>query len=477
MKSAFRALALAWLCVLCMPHTQAQPADTRPALMPHVDERVELFSVVFRLAGNPEYRMDTLPKYAAEIDRYFGPYKDHAAVRMAAAAREKYGVSFDAVMAMAISVSQPPELKPLVSLTNGVPDERWRRVDTDAFLQSLRDFYRDTRFAEFYAAHRPMYAEAESRFARTLDAVDLAWYPAFYGSRPSLDYHVLLGMNNGGGNYGPRLLHPDGRADLFSIIGCWTHDDAGEPTYPENSDYESTIIHEFNHSFVNPVVAEHWSELAGAEPVFQAVKQPLRRWAYGDAQTMVDESLVRAAVILYFRQAGESQESTRTRIREEQRMGFFWMDQLVDKLSEYEAQRDRYATLSSFMPQIAQFYAGLGAHSAELLAALDARSAHVVRLEPFANHAVDVDPALKQVSVVLDKPLNAHAGYSILLGDGGKEHYPVSGPPVFEKDGAVIVLPLGLKPKQSYSLVLSPLAFITPDGYPLVEYTIDFKTR
>jgi len=40
--------------------------------------------------------------------------------------------------------------------------------------------------------------------------------------------------------------------ELFSIIGCWTHDDAGDPTYPSDQAYLSTIIHEFNHSFVKP---------------------------------------------------------------------------------------------------------------------------------------------------------------------------------------------------------------------------------
>ena len=48
--------------------------------MPRVDERVELLSIVFRLAGNSEYNMNLLPAYTVEIDRYFAPYKDHPAV-------------------------------------------------------------------------------------------------------------------------------------------------------------------------------------------------------------------------------------------------------------------------------------------------------------------------------------------------------------------------------------------------------------
>jgi hypothetical protein len=196
-----------------------------------VDDRVELLSIVFRLAGNFEYNMGMLPGYSADIDRYFAPYKNHPAVQMAHLLAEKNGVGFDAVMAMAISLSPPPELKPLVVFTPTVPEKRWGMTDAEKFLPLLRDFYRDTKFAEFYTSHESLYRSAEGRFAETLGSVDFGWYLRFYGKAPDLTYHLILGLNNGGGNYGPRLVHPDGSLELFSIIGCWTHDDAGNPTF------------------------------------------------------------------------------------------------------------------------------------------------------------------------------------------------------------------------------------------------------
>lgn len=55
-----------------MPSTQG--------LTPRVDERVELLSIVFRLAGNAEYRESLLPVYSGDIDRYFAAYKNHPVV-------------------------------------------------------------------------------------------------------------------------------------------------------------------------------------------------------------------------------------------------------------------------------------------------------------------------------------------------------------------------------------------------------------
>ena len=197
--------------------------QSKQAPAPHVDERVELLSIILRLAGSPEYKMDRLPAYSADIDRYFAPYRDHPAVQMAHALAAKNDLRFDAVMEMAVSISPPPELKPLDGFTLTGQDMRWGS-DAEEFLPLLRDFYRDSKFAEFYAAHQAMYQVAEKRFATTLGAVNFGWYPRFYGKKPNLAYHLILGMNNGGGNYGPRLVHTDGRTELFSIIGCWTHD-------------------------------------------------------------------------------------------------------------------------------------------------------------------------------------------------------------------------------------------------------------
>jgi len=59
---------------MASPVNPAARADTSEIqLVPHVDERVELLSVVFRLAGNFEYNMSQLALYTTDIDRYFAP--------------------------------------------------------------------------------------------------------------------------------------------------------------------------------------------------------------------------------------------------------------------------------------------------------------------------------------------------------------------------------------------------------------------
>jgi hypothetical protein len=48
-----------------------------------VDPRVELFSVLFRLAGAPEYQQGRVPAYAQTVDAWFAPYRNHDVVQYA----------------------------------------------------------------------------------------------------------------------------------------------------------------------------------------------------------------------------------------------------------------------------------------------------------------------------------------------------------------------------------------------------------
>jgi hypothetical protein len=471
---ARRSLWSLTVCAVLVTACHANAPANEFAIVPHVDQRVELLSVVFRLAGNFEYNMSPLSSYTGDIDTYFAAYRNHPAVAMARRVVQTRGVHFDAVMKMAVDLSDAPKLSPVVPFTEEIPDPRWGKENAMKFVPLLQDFYRDTHFEKFFAAHRALYELAESRFQKVLNAFDVDWYKNFYGEMPKGQFHVFLGMNNGGGSYGPHVDFPDGRTEVFAIIGTGRKDDVGDPVFA--ADDLSTIVHEFNHSFIGPLLARDRGEFASAEKVYQPVAGKLRALAYGDAQTMVEESLVRAAVILYFESKGETRQLIEKRIIGEQALGFVWMDDLCELLQHYESQRNRYPTLGAFMGVIADFYNGLANRIGAKLAAFHAKCVHVTAILPFANHSQDVDASTTEMTVTFDKALNPKR-YSITYGAEGSDHFPLVGNIEFSADNRSIKLHLQLKPNWSYGLVLSAMAFATEDGYPLEDYPVDFKTK
>ena len=46
-----------------------------PRITVTVDPRVELLSVIFRLAGNPEYSQGKIPSYTQDADHHFSPFR------------------------------------------------------------------------------------------------------------------------------------------------------------------------------------------------------------------------------------------------------------------------------------------------------------------------------------------------------------------------------------------------------------------
>jgi hypothetical protein len=445
-------------------------------LVPKVDKRVELLSIVFRLAGSDEYNMSNLKKYTSDIDDYFRDFKDHPVIQFAKQLRAERGVSFDAVMGMAVHLSQPPDLNPIVEFSDTIPEQRWGKSNALKFVALLQEFYRDAHFERFFETHRELYREVEHRFQGITQNVDLPWYKHFYGEMPKGTFNLLIGVNNGGGNYGPRVVFPDGREELFSIIGAGRIDSTGMPVFGKSS--LPTIIHEFNHSFVNPVVDAHFEKFAAAvQTVFEPVAQQMERMAYGDSRTMLKESLVRAAVISYFQTHANDSATVGIMIKEEQANGFVWMDELYSLLSTYESRRSEYPTFESFMPAVVSFYTGLASRIQTKMQLYDSRCVHVTSIEPFDNKSQSVDTATTEIIVHLDKALDPTKGYSIGYSNGGKEHYPVVGRPMFLNSNTAIKVRVQLKPEWDYSFVLLPLAFESVDGYPLKTYTIEFRTK
>ena len=116
------------------------------------DPRVELLSVIFRLAGNPEYNHPrSSSSYAAEVEKPVGSFRGHPVVQSARTLRARRGVSYDAVISMAIHVEDAAGLQERVAFdrTPSSLDARWRADEARDFLEKARQFVKDTDFLKF----------------------------------------------------------------------------------------------------------------------------------------------------------------------------------------------------------------------------------------------------------------------------------------------------------------------------------------
>lgn len=442
---------------------------------PKVDQRVELMSLVFRLAECREYNSQRFANYAQGIESYFKAHKDHELMKYIKTIRRKRGIGFDAVMFMAISMSDSYPFKPLVPFSKEIPEQRWGKKAATQFLKLLNQFYVDANCAEFFKKNQTLYTQASERFTKVYNELDLSWYQKFYGEKPKGEFRIVNGLGNGGGNYGPKTLM-DGKEIVYAIMGTWMVDDAGMPKYPIDN-YFPTLLHEFNHSFVNHVVEKFHNQLANSgKIIFKPVKARMNAQAYGTWQTMYAEAIVRAGVIKYLQDHDYEPDFVQSRLNSEINRGFLWTAELVAELERYDNNRDKYPSLESFMPEIIKFFDQVAQNVGQLEKEVEKRTPKVVQIKPFKNGSQEVATSLNTIVVLFDQPLKGR-GYSVNKGAKGKKAFPEIEEVTYSEDKKSVSIKLKLKPNKTYQFVLTGSYFKSVHGYGIKDYEINFKTK
>ena len=318
-------------------------------------ETIELMSIMARTAGYREYHMDMAGKYTEETEAWFAPFESHPAVAYMQSLESRYGIGYDAVASMSLHTETDGKTVSLIDATT--LEKRWKNVNLDTCLMYINQFYTDTRFHEFYVQHEDFYKEVIRLYENNvMQYFHQDWYARFYGMAPEETFRVIIGFTNGGGNYGPSRQLPGQKKEVFAICGYYLDKDTGK-AFEKGEMLASTLIHEFNHSFVNPRLEEEANKVL-LEPVgneLYALSERLMGWqAYRNATTVLNESIVRAAVIIYMEENGFTTEQVEAELYDQLGRGFHWMPELVSALKEYKNHRDKYPTFNDFYPEIAK---------------------------------------------------------------------------------------------------------------------------
>jgi hypothetical protein len=430
-----------------------------------VDPRVELFSTVFMLAGNPEYQPRPPSPYAEQARAHFAKFADHAAVTMARHLRRVRGVSYDAVVSLALHVKDAWTLAERIPLDTPPErlDKRWRPAEARAFLKALRDFVLKSDFEGFTERHAAHYAAAAQRFETRLNERDhVAWFDRFFGKRAEASFGVSLGLLNGQHNYGTSIRFPGGREEIRPVLGAHTFDKQGLPIPTETT--ELLLIHEFAHAYVNPVTERFAGKLAPAgRVIYPRVATLMRRLAYANWQTVVNESIVRACVIRCMRTRADGFAARRQRDADIG-LGFVWMPELLHLFDE-QWKND----LAAFLPKVTALF--------DEQARLLAKAPVVVSMTP-ANQATDVDAVTREIRITFDRPM-IDKSWSVLRAGGA---FPeIAGRVAYDAEKRVLTIPVRLKPGTLYRFALNGpghFGFRAADTRaPLLRVEAWFRTR
>jgi len=258
-----------------------------------VDERFELVSLIFRLAGRHPYTSrDT--EYQRALDETFEKFKSHPAVEYT---RWSLVFSFDAPFGLAVHLQKVGDEFVLVdNIDFLMNDSRWSRGDRiTEFVRLLNDFYTDTNFGEFFQKHLSYFQEHTANFMEIYRNVNLNWFEQ-HGINPN-NLRVIISPAGGAGGYGARVY---GRVPEDNIVYA---------AILHLSDFDwfyNILIHEFAHSIGNPIAEQWYAEneefRSWAHYSLDAVRQIVP--AYNSSLIIAFEYVTRAYTILYFAENG-----------------------------------------------------------------------------------------------------------------------------------------------------------------------------
>ena len=439
---------------------------------PKVDERIEILSIVFRLADSEEYKSEQFKLYSDKIQAYYSPFKNHELIQFIKNLRRTNGVGYDAVMSMAIHLDN--DLNPIVNFTGDIPDKRWGKENAYQFAKLLKQFYKDSNSKQFFESNQPLYAEVSKRFLPIYEHLELNWYTKFYGKQPDEKFVIVNGLGNGGGNYGPSITLPNGKREVYAIMGTWQTDSVGMADFTIN-DYFPTLLHEFNHSFVNYLLDKNPQPFrkSGAK-IYKVLAKEMQNQAYGTWETMLNEALVRAAVIKYMKDHKFTKQEIEEETTEQLNRGFVWIEELVSELEKYDNQRDKYPTLESYMPNLINAYHAYAENINTYVKRLDEKRPRVISINEFKNGDQNVDASLKRIVINFDQPL---LGRGRSINGIDKSTFPNFKNITYTADKKSIIIEWDLEANKNYEFILTGLAFKSPKGISMKNYKISFKTK
>lgn len=333
---------------------------------PTVDERIELISIAFRLAEAWEYSSKEYPDYINDIEKHFGKFKNHELIKYIKLIREEKGIGYDAVMSFAINITEPPMMKPLKPFSDEVPDPRWGSEVSHQFLSLLNAFYLDTNSDLFFKQQADIYQVATGRFEKIHNDINLDWYTQFYGESPKGEFKTVIAMGIGDKGYGPKTTLPNGDEVIYAVIGVSQLDSNGQPVFDKDY-FFPTSLHEFNHSFVNHLIAQNAEAFSDSGQIlYSHLEKTMNEQGYYGWKSMYAEALVRASVVKYMMDNDFDEHLIEREINEQVESGFAWTDDLVKALMRFDSEREKYPRLKDFMPEVVTFFNGLAKDSKQI---------------------------------------------------------------------------------------------------------------
>lgn len=418
------------------------------------DERVELTSIVFRLAEIPEYMDGEISPYNIAIDNYFKNFKGNKLFEYIKELRSEDRLGFAAVAASAFyivirdgDVVVDPAKKISDLTSKGIQWANNRKFRK--YVKLLNRFYRESNFAQFYDSQAQMYNEQIQKANSFLDSINGQWFTDFYGVE-FVAPKVYIALGNGRHNYFVNDI--DGS---YGIV-------LGAKRYYLIDTVLPTIIHEICHKYSNPITDAIYSDIERAFETFLSDKDIETRLAnigYRDIKTVAIEWFTNLCTVMYLHDnVPLLADYHAAKLRDN---GFIWLPETMKNMEGFITNRELYTTISNYLPQIVQCINDFGSNYSEYKLAYLNSPPHVVNVSSTDLQTLVANEG--EVKVTFSKPMMV---YSYALGKPS------------DIDNTIKVIPMQSEREPYWSDDVTFVFYVDSDAINLTsEYIVELYSK
>lgn len=321
-----------------------------------VDPRMELLSIIQHYTSwSGKYHTKLDFAYKNELDSNFKTYAQHPAV-IKSEALTNSGFDYDAPATFVLFHSNPPEFKQIIPYSDYLIQRAGGESNLIEFANRIREFSSATNFIDYFNSHKKYYSEIENAINTTIGAFNYVKLLEDYYGEIKHSYNIIPTQLFHAGGYGPEINTSEGK-DIYNICGPITVID-GKPNFGDQDYILNIILHEFSHSFVNPITFDNVEEINKYSKLMDTIKDKMNQMAYGNWPTCVNEHLVRANTARFIAQI-RGDKIKDIILESEFQKGFIYIKKLDTLLQVYEQNRNVYITYRSFYPKIIELFKSL----------------------------------------------------------------------------------------------------------------------
>lgn len=292
--------------------------------------------------------------YKKTIDKELGSLKNHKAVALFDTISKKYNFSYYRPVEWILQFSEFPELKKIKNKSdlNDETIDKGKETLLEDFKKELIKFNQDSLFQKYLKIIKPINETVINKVKGSKTINELPSYLEEYYGEKLYTYNLVLSPLLHSGGFNAEILNPNGEKDVYAIIGPNGEIDF----YPHfDKDYLETdmILHEFGHSFVNPLmnIYEKQTEDLKSRYYNNKLQTSGKEQGYNEWKYVFNEMLIRAIVINITRNKFCNEKADEL-LTFEKSVGFDLVEQISLKLKEYETNRKKFKKFSEFYPKL-----------------------------------------------------------------------------------------------------------------------------